>query len=141
METPQMLKNKVSGKNGNIENKSPIRVAQMIGKAVISGVDSVVMNYYRHIDRSRVQFDFFMDGYDKTLIDEEILDLGGRIIKLEPYEKSMRTNMRQCRAAFEENGYTIVHSHLNTLSVFPLYAAYRANVPVRIAQYDEPRRV
>jgi len=74
-----------------------------------------------------------MDGYDKTLIDEEILDLGGRIIKLEPYEKSMRTNMNQCRAAFEKNRYTIVHSHLNTLSVFPLYAAYRAKVPVRIA--------
>jgi len=111
----------------------PIRVAQVIGKAVISGVDSVVMNYYRHIDRSRVQFDFFMDGYNKTLIDEEILDLGGRIIKLEPYEASMRTNMRQCHAAFTEGRYTIVHSHLNTLSCFPLYAAFRAKVPIRIA--------
>ena len=86
------------------------------------------MNYYRHIDRSRVQFDFFMDGYDKTLIDEEILDLGGRIIKLEPYEKSMLTNIKQCRAVFEKNGYSIVHSHLNTLSVFPLYEIGRANV-------------
>ena len=111
----------------------PIRIAQVIGKAVISGVDSVVMNYYRHIDRSRVQFDFFMDGYNKTLIDEEILDLGGRIIKLEPYENSMRTNMKQCRAAFAEGRYTIVHSHLNTLSCFPLYAAFRAKVPIRIA--------
>ena len=119
--------------HGELHRECPIRVAQVIGKAVISGVDSVVMNYYRHIDRSCVQFDFFMDGYNKTLIDEEILDLGGRIIKLEPYEKSMRTNMNQCRAAFEKNGYTIVHSHLNTLSVFPLYAAYRAKVPVRIA--------
>ena len=111
----------------------PIRIAQVIGKAVISGVDSVVMNYYRHIDRSRVQFDFFMDGYNKTLIDEEILDLGGRIIKLEPYENSMRTNMKQCRTAFAEGQYTIVHSHLNTLSCFPLYAAFRAKVPIRIA--------
>ena len=111
----------------------PIRVAQVIGKAVISGVDSVVMNYYRHIDRSRVQFDFFMDGYNKTLIDEEILDLGGRIIKLEPYEASMRINMRQCRAAFTEGQYTIVHSHLNTLSCFPLYAALQAKVTIRIA--------
>ena len=117
----------------NIHHKAPIRVAQVIGKAVISGVDSVVMNYYRNIDRSRVQFDFFMDGYNKTLIDEEILDLGGRIIKLEPYENSMLTNMRQCRAAFAEGGYTIVHSHLNTLSCFPLYAAFRAKVPIRIA--------
>ena len=111
----------------------PIRIAQVIGKAVISGVDSVVMNYYRHIDRSRVQFDFFMDGYNKTLIDEEILDLGGRIIKLEPYENSMRTNMKQCRTAFAEGAYTIVHSHLNTLSCFPLYAAFRTKVPIRIA--------
>ena len=117
----------------NIHHKAPIRVAQVIGKAVISGVDSVVMNYYRHIDRNRVQFDFFIDGYNQTLIDEEILDLGGRIIKLEPYENSMRTNMRQCRNAFTEGAYTIVHSHLNTLSCFPLYAAFRAKVPIRIA--------
>ena len=117
----------------NIHHKAPIRVAQVIGKAVISGVDSVVMNYYRHIDRNRVQFDFFIDGYNQTLIDEEILDLGGRIIKLEPYDNSMRTNMRQCRNAFTEGAYTIVHSHLNTLSCFPLYAAFRAKVPIRIA--------
>lgn len=116
-----------------VQTEQPIRVAQIIGKAVISGVDSVVMNYYRHIDKSRVQFDFFMDGYNPTLIDEEILDLGGRIIKLPPYEQSMYKNMRECRTAFEKNGYTIVHSHLNTLSVFPLYAAYRAKIPVRIA--------
>lgn len=118
---------------GHTTNGAPIRIAQIIGKAVISGVDSVVMNYYRHIDKSRVQFDFFMDGYNKTPLDEEILDLGGRIIKLTPYEKSMYKNMSECRAAFEKNRYTIVHSHLNTLSVFPLYAAYRAGVPVRIA--------
>lgn len=117
----------------NPQTEKPIRIAQIIGKAVISGVDSVVMNYYRHIDKSRVQFDFFMDGYNKTPLDEEILDLGGRIIKLTPYEKSMYKNMSECRAAFEKNRYTIVHSHLNTLSVFPLYAAYRAGVPVRIA--------
>lgn len=117
----------------NPQTEKPIRIAQIIGKAVISGVDSVVMNYYRHIDKSRVQFDFFMDGYNKTPLDEEILDLGGRIIKLTPYEKSMYKNIKDCCAAFEKNRYTIVHSHLNTLSVFPLYAAYRTGVPVRIA--------
>lgn len=111
----------------------PIRVAQIVGKVVIGGVDSVVMNYYRHIDKSRVQFDFFMDGYDNSLLDEEIQDLGGRIIKLEPYEKSMKINTQQCYKAFVENNYNIVHSHLNTLSVFPLSAAWKAKVPVRIA--------
>ena len=37
----------------------PIRIAQMMTDMNYGGVEMVVMNYYRHIDRSRVQFDFF----------------------------------------------------------------------------------
>lgn len=111
----------------------PVRIAQVIGKANLSGVDTVVMEYYRHIDRSRIQFDFIMDGYDDTPIDEEIRELGGRVYKVEPYEQNMVKSIRQWYALFKENRYAIVHSHLNTLSVFPLYAAWLARVPIRIA--------
>ena len=38
-------------------NNQPIRVAQVIGKWLGGGVESVVMNYYRHIDRSKIQFE------------------------------------------------------------------------------------
>ena len=37
----------------NAINQKPIRVAQIVGKMVGGGVESVVMNYYRHIDRSK----------------------------------------------------------------------------------------
>lgn len=40
-------------------NPVPIRVAQVMGKMLGGGVESVVMNYYRHIDRNKVQFDFW----------------------------------------------------------------------------------
>ena len=40
----------------------PIRVAHVMGKMVRGGVESVVMNYYRNIDRRKVQFDFFADS-------------------------------------------------------------------------------
>lgn len=109
------------------------RIAQVIGKANLSGVDTVVMEYYRHMDRSRIQFDFILDGTGETLIDEEIRRLGGRIYKVEPYERNMARSVQQWAALFRENRYPIVHAHLNTLSVFPLYAAWRAGVPVRIA--------
>lgn len=111
----------------------PLRIAQVIGKANLSGVDTVVMEYYRHIDRRRFQFDFIIDGYDETSIDREVQKLGGRIYKFEPYEQSMVRSVRNWSALFKENCYHIVHSHLNTLSVFPLYAAWRAGTPVRIA--------
>ena len=44
----------------------PVRVAQVVGKMVGGGVEAVVMNYYRHIDHSKVQFDFLVDS-DSTL--------------------------------------------------------------------------
>ncbi|WP_322155012.1 hypothetical protein [Paratractidigestivibacter sp.] len=56
---------------------APIRVAQVMGKMLGGGVETVVMNYYRHIDRSKVQFDFLVDA-DSTLVPrEEIEDMGG----------------------------------------------------------------
>ena len=41
---------------------APIRTAQVMGKMLCEGVESVAMNYCRHIDRSKVQFDFPMDA-------------------------------------------------------------------------------
>lgn len=63
-------------------NNEPIRVAQIVGKVLLSGVDVIVMEYYRNIDRSRIQFDFIMDGDNETPIDQEIKELGGVFIKL-----------------------------------------------------------
>lgn len=41
---------------------APIRTAQVMGKMLCEGVESVAMNYCRHIDRSKVQFDFPVDA-------------------------------------------------------------------------------
>lgn len=110
----------------------PIRIAQVMGKMMNGGVESVVMNYYRHIDRTKVQFDFFADEDSSLPQRAEIESLGGRIYVVPPYQQ-IGDYIKKLIALFRENNYKIVHSHLNTLSVFPLYAAKKAGVPVRIA--------
>ena len=111
---------------------NPIRVAQIVGKMNGGGVEAVVMNYYRHIDRSKVQFDFLVDS-DSTLVPrEEIESLGGRVFEIPPYQH-VAEYQRELQRLFKQEGWKIVHSHLNALSVFPLRAAKRAGVPVRIA--------
>lgn len=110
----------------------PVRVAQVMGKMVGGGVESVVMNYYRHIDRDRVQFDFLVDE-DSTLVPrEEIESLGGRIYEIPPYQR-VTAYQRTLIGLFRAQNWRIVHSHINTLSLFPLRAAKLAGVPVRIA--------
>ncbi|WP_241157072.1 glycosyltransferase family 1 protein [Adlercreutzia sp. ZJ304] len=103
-----------------------------MGKMIGGGVESVVMNYYRHIDRSRVQFDLLVDE-DSTLVPrEEVESLGGRIIKVPPYQNLSRY-MRALECLFNKERWSIVHSHINGLSCFSLYAAKRTGVPIRIA--------
>lgn len=110
----------------------PIRVAHVMGKMVGGGVEAVVMNYYRHIDRSKVQFDFLVDT-DSTLVPRsEIESLGGRVFEIPPYQHPV-AYQRELIKLFRSEGWLIVHSHVNALSVFPLCAAERAGVPVRIA--------
>lgn len=114
------------------DDNSPIRVLQIIGNVCGGGVEAVVMNYYRHIDRAKVQFDFVIDGYEKTLLDEEIVNLGGRVYKVERYSKNVLKQIYQIYRIVKDNKYEIVHSHMNTLAVFSLFAAWLGGARVRI---------
>lgn len=109
-----------------------IRVAQVIGKWLGGGVEAVVMNYYRNIDRNKIQFDFICDSDSTNIPKDEIENLGGRVILVPPYQ-DVANYQRELKKIFKENNYKIVHSHVNTLSIFSLRAAKKAGVPIRIA--------
>ena len=96
------------------------------------GVESVVMNYYRNIDRNKIQFHFLCDEDSTDIPYEEIEKLGGKVIVIPPYQKLFKYQKELYRI-FKENNYKIVHSHINALSVFPLRIAKKAKIPVRIA--------
>lgn len=112
----------------------PIRVAQVMGKMLFGGTESVVMNYYRHIDRTKVQFDFIADSDSMMPIPrkDEIERLGGRVFLVPPYQR-LHEYIPALVRLFREQNYRIVHAHISTLNVFPLYAAKKAGVPVRIS--------
>ena len=112
--------------------KEPIRVAQIIGKWLGGGVEAVVMNYYRNIDRNKIQFDFICDEDSTNIPYDEIKKLGGKVIIIPPYQKVIKYH-KALKKVLKEGNYKIVHSHINTLSVFPLFAAKCVGVPVRIA--------
>lgn len=111
--------------------KLPIRIAHIMGKMVNGGVESVIMNYYRNIDRTKIQFDFFVDKDGTCPQEEEIKALGGRVFWIEPYQ-NITQNMKDMKRLFKENKYKIVHSNLNTMSAFSLLTAKQCGIPVRI---------
>lgn len=112
--------------------QEPIRVLQIIGIVCGGGVESVIMNYYRNINRTKVQFDFVIDGYKKSLLDDEIISLGGKIYNVEPYNRNIFKYIYQIYKIVRQNDYKIVHSNMNTLAIFSLFAAWLAGAKVRI---------
>lgn len=114
------------------KEQEPIRVAQIMGKWLGGGVESVVMNYYRNIDRNKVQFDFICDEDSKYIPKDEIEGLGGKVILIPPYQKPFKYH-KELKRILKEGKYKIVHSHISTMSFFSLWAAKSAKAPIRIA--------
>lgn len=113
----------------------PVRVLQVVTIMNRAGLETMLMNYYRNIDRTKVQFDFLVHRYEKGDYDDEILSLGGKIYRFDPiFFKDVFTYAHKHKDFFSENpGYRIVHSHLDSLSALPLSLAKKAGIPVRIA--------
>lgn len=109
----------------------PIHVAQVLNRMDSGGIEAVVMNYYRHIDKEKVQFDLFINKDSSFPQKEELERFGANIYFLPSYSKVFDYH-KTLFQIFKENKYKIVHVHLNTMSIFPLFAAWRAGVPVRI---------
>ncbi|MEP0548682.1 MAG: glycosyltransferase family 1 protein [Rhodothermales bacterium] len=96
-----------------------------------AGAETMVMNLYRSIDRSRYQFDFATFTSDRCDYDEEIEALGGRIIRI-PGRNALTRFIGLWRL-LRRGEWRIVHSHTLFSTGLHLLAAQLAGVPVRIA--------
>lgn len=114
----------------------PIRILHVVTSMEKGGIENMLMNLYRKIDRKKVQFDFLVHAKEKAEFEDEIAFLGGNVFRLSQ-ERSVKNffgYMKSLEDFFKNHAeYKIVHSHINSLSVFPLWAAKKAGVPVRIA--------
>lgn len=112
----------------------PIRVLHVCG-ALAGGVGSVLLNYYRHVDRSRVQFDFLVHGEPAPAVRAEVEAMGGTIRVITPKSTSLVRNLRETRAAINsKTPHMAVHVHTASPTSFVYLAAAKlANKRLRIA--------
>ncbi len=112
----------------------PIRILNLFTVMDRGGAESMVMNYYRHIDRSKVQFDFMVHRTEHGAYDDEIESLGGKIFRMSAFSpKNYLRYMRELKAFFIAHPeYRIIHSHMSESGFFAFREAEKRQVPVRI---------
>lgn len=101
-----------------------IRVLHIFHEMANGGIEHFVMDYYRHINRNQVQFDFLVSVEEDGYFDEEISRLGGRVFHAYPFKKNPIKNYYDIARIVRENGYQIVHRHTGSaFGYFDLRAA------------------
>jgi glycosyltransferase involved in cell wall biosynthesis len=116
-----------------------IRVLQVVSGMNRGGIETFLMNIYREIDRTKIQFDFLycaslfaIDG--KCDYDDEILQLGGKIFTVDdPKKVGSKEFMRQVKEVMMDGHYNAVHSHVFLLNGFILKIAKDQGIAKRIS--------
>lgn len=111
---------------------SPLRILQIMGIVESGGVEAVIMNYYRNIDKNKVQFDFVMHKGGNPHYIAEVQSMGARVYEITPYSKNIFAFTYEIYKIIKNGHYDIVHSNMNSLSGFPLFAAWLAGARFRI---------
>lgn len=108
----------------------PVRILHVLGRLDRGGAETMVMNLYRNIDRSKIQFDFVIHTTDKCDYSEEIEKLGGKIYSMPKY---VGKNHFQYKSAWKNffnvhPEYTIIHGHMRSTASIYLKIATQYNL-------------
>ncbi len=113
----------------------PIRILQIVPNMQQGGLENFIMNIYRNIDRTKIQFDFLVHYQEKKFFDDEIERMGGRI-----YRFSLRDDnnilkyIKQLNQFYKEHKeYKIIHCHMSSIGTINFLVARNNNIMIRIA--------
>lgn len=116
-----------------IKNKKT-RVLHIVGGMVAGGIETLLMNIYRNIDREKFHFDFAVQTDEECFYDKEIKNLGGRIISHPKPSKGINAYVKELKKTIEMYGpYDVIHSHVLFFNGIPLKVASQLGIPIRIS--------
>ncbi len=95
-----------------------VRVLQISGNMNMGGQETFIMNVYRNVDRSKIQFDFVVHSKERGYYDDEIEKLGGRIYRITPMTKNIFKHCKELKNVIKKGKYEIVHRHTSSSIVF-----------------------
>ncbi|MBQ3662848.1 MAG: glycosyltransferase family 1 protein [Clostridia bacterium] len=112
-----------------------LRVLHSVSNMARAGIETMLMNYYREIDRSVIQFDFLANKPVPGEYDAEIRDMGGRVfvspglnpLRFPRYKRFVADILR------DSPEIKIVHAHNEAMGYYALKSAKDAGIRVRIA--------
>ncbi len=114
---------------------TPKRILHVTSALNCGGIENLIMNVFRNIEKDKLVFDFLTIREDYGEFETEITELGGKIFKIPSLKKTGYAKFKKNLNAFfaKNSNYTIVHSHVNTWSGMILEIAKKYGIETRIS--------
>lgn len=110
------------------------RALHIMNGADRGGIQSVVLNYYKYIDREQFKFDIAIPQGKSRVIVPEFEKLGGVCYELPHKGRNPIGYIKELRKLIKSNHYDIVHVHQHSSCYYPLFVALFCGVKCRVAQ-------
>ena len=109
-----------------------LRILHIFNGLNRGGMESRIMDVYRHIDKNKYQFDFYVESGEKGAFVDEILAMGGRVYYMSGSKCMNLPNFKEFKHFITSHKYKIVFAY-NQWSGWYLKIAKEAGVPFRVA--------
>lgn len=109
------------------------QVLHIMACADAGGISSVVLNYYRFLDRTRIHFDIALTVPQAGQNAHALEDLGAGIYYLPLKSQGMKAFRDGLRALLQKKQYDAIHVHESETCYVALMVAKQMGVPIRIA--------
>ena len=108
------------------------RVLQVVGSLNAGGMEKMILNYYKNINKEKIQFDFLIFTKGKNLYEDEVKKMGANVYKITPRRESPIKNRKELEDFFKNHSYDAIHIHQGITNLLPLKMAYKYKIEKRI---------
>jgi glycosyltransferase involved in cell wall biosynthesis len=115
--------------------KKKIKVLHCIAELNSGGVERLLYNYYVHMNRDEIQWDFVITAGDEHvpgMLEQPLKDLGSKIYYVPRKRESLLGHIKAVGNIIKNNNYDVVHAHIDEISAFYMYYAKKYGVKMRI---------
>ncbi len=96
------------------------------------GVQTVLQNYYAHMNQEEYIFDFVVMGPEVGELEEWFVSRGSRVYHVTPRRVSFRKNTEELKQIMKRGNYDVVHCHQDYKSLISIIIAKMYGVKTRI---------
>ena len=110
----------------------PIRIVHVLGGLDCGGAENLIMNIYREIDRSKIQFDFVIHTPKRCFFSDEVESLGGRIYVAPKFTGQNIIGYKKWWKSFlcNHKEYKIIHAHMTSTAYLYIEYAHQNKMKV-----------